>query len=55
MVVPVDLRNLIGKKELRYSLKTGSLSDAKPKARLVAGQVQWLFKKLKKGYLIYNG
>jgi hypothetical protein len=49
MKVPLDLRDLVGKKELRYSLKTGSLSDAKSKARLVAGQIQWLFKKLKKG------
>ena len=40
MAVPKDLQILVGKTELRYSLKTGSLGDAKYKARLLAGQVQ---------------
>jgi len=47
MKVPPDLQACVGRKELRYSLKTGSLSDAKYKARLIAGLVQWLFRKLK--------
>ena len=32
MNVPIDLRPMIGKKEFRYSLKTGYLSEAKSKA-----------------------
>jgi hypothetical protein len=31
--VPADIQNYLGKKELRYSLKTGYLSLAKSKAR----------------------
>jgi len=40
MVVPEDLQILLGKTELRYSLKTSYLGVAKYKARLLAGQVQ---------------
>ncbi len=29
MMVPIDLRTIVGKKELRYSLKTGYLGVAK--------------------------
>ena len=47
--VPIDLQGIIGKTELRYSLKTGSLRDAKTKARLIAGQIQRLFKRLRRG------
>ena len=47
MVVPKDLQMLVGKTELRYSLKTGYLGDAKYKARLLAGQVQRIFKRLR--------
>ena len=43
MNVPRDLQPYVGKKELRYSLKTGYLSVAKPKARLLAGLCQNLF------------
>ena len=38
--VPKDLQAYVGRKELRYSLKTGYLSDAKHKARIIAGQIQ---------------
>ena len=50
MVVPKDLQGLVGKKEMRYSLKTGYLGVAKYKARLLAGQVQRVFRYLRKGY-----
>lgn len=47
MRIPADLHETIGKKELRYSLKTGSIGEAKTRARYVAGQVQALFRRLK--------
>ena len=43
MNVPKDLYSLIGRKELRYSLKTGDIGTARYKARLIAGHVQQLF------------
>lgn len=43
MKVPVELQGVLGKKELRYSLKTGYLGLAKSKARILAGQFQELF------------
>jgi len=43
MNVPSDLQTQVGKKELRYSLKTGYLGVAKSKARLMAGLCQNLF------------
>jgi len=49
MNVPKDLQKVVGKKELRYSLKTGYLGVAKYKARLLAGQVQQIFRFLRKG------
>ena len=49
MNVPKDLQAYIGRKELRYSLKTGYLGVAKKKARVIAGQVQLIFKFLRKG------
>lgn len=45
--IPQDLKAIVTKKELRYSLKTGSLSEAKIKARFMAGQFQLLFKKIR--------
>jgi hypothetical protein len=45
--VPADLQVYIGKKELRYSLQTGYLSEAKFKARLFAASIQLLFKRLR--------
>ncbi|MFO7553577.1 MAG: DUF6538 domain-containing protein [Desulfobacterales bacterium] len=52
MFVPKDLQPYIGKKELRYSLRTGYLGLAKLKARYVAGHVQSIFRILRKGTLI---
>jgi integrase len=49
LVVPPDLQRLVGKTELRYSLKTGYLGRAKNKARFLAGQVQFIFNSLRKG------
>ena len=43
MIAPKDLRDIIGRREFRYSLKTGSLSIAKSRARLLAGLIQPLF------------
>ena len=43
MAVPKDIQLLVGKTELRYSLRTGSLSTAKQKARLLAGHIQLYF------------
>jgi hypothetical protein len=48
MIVPTDLQALVGRKELRYSLKTGYLGLARPKASWVAGQLQLLFARLRK-------
>ncbi len=45
--IPRDLQKLIAKKELRYSLKTGSKGEAKYLARRAAGQVQWIFRRLR--------
>ncbi|UCE53447.1 MAG: hypothetical protein JSV31_30100 [Desulfobacterales bacterium] len=49
MMVPKDLQKLVGKKEMRYSLKTGYLGVAKNKARFLAGQVQLIFNSLRRG------
>ena len=49
MFVPKDLQPYIGRKELRYSLKTGCLTTAEYIARFMAGQVQRIFKFLRKG------
>jgi integrase len=48
MIVPKDLRKFVGKTELRYTLRTGNLKDAKHKAKLLAGQVQLIFRCLRK-------
>ncbi|MGA8181519.1 MAG: DUF6538 domain-containing protein [Desulfobacterales bacterium] len=47
--VPQDLHRLVGKKELRYTLKTGRLGIAKQKSRYLALQIQAIFKVLRKG------
>ena len=49
--VPVDIRHYLGKKELRYSLRTGYLGKAKLKARSLASMVQLLFQELRGGPL----
>ena len=48
MIVPKDLRKFVGKTELRYTLRTGNLRTAKHKAKLLAGQVQLIFRYLRK-------
>jgi hypothetical protein len=45
--IPNDLQRYLGKKELRYSLRTGYLSEAKFKARVLAAGVQLLFRRLR--------
>lgn len=49
MKVPKDLWGILTKKELRYSLKTGNLSKAKPMARFIAGNIQLVFRRIRKG------
>ncbi len=49
MIVPKDLRKFVGKTELRYTLRTGNLRTAKHKAKLLAGQVQLIFRYLRNG------
>ena len=49
IVVPVDLRDTFGLKEIRRSLKTGILGLAKEKARLLAGKIQQMFRTLREG------
>ncbi len=46
--VPIDLQVIIGKKELRYTLTTGSQGEAKYRARRTAGIVQHLFRRVKR-------
>jgi len=45
--VPKDLQPYIGKRELRWSLKTGYISVAKHRARILAVQVQNLFQEIR--------
>ncbi len=52
--VPKDLQKVVGKKELRYSLKTGYCTDAKYKARILSGQVQLIFQLPRKGGAILS-
>jgi ribosomal protein S13 len=47
--VPLDLQEIIGKKELRYSLKTVFPGIANSRARIIAGKIQLLFNGLRKG------
>lgn len=52
-VEPPGLRDLVGRTEIRYNLYTGSLRDAKSRARVISGQVQALFIKIKReGYIM---
>jgi hypothetical protein len=54
MGVPADLRDVVGKREFRYSLKTGKLSEARQKARLLAGLIQQLFVRIRSNRLAYG-
>jgi hypothetical protein len=46
--VPNDLQKFVGRKEIRYSLKTGSKTEAGQNARLLAGHIQRLFRQLRR-------
>jgi integrase len=50
--IPNDLQGKIGKKELRYSLKTGYLGKAKSDARQLAGICQMLFDQLREAEFV---
>ena len=52
MIIPEDLKPYFGKKELRYSLETGYVGVAKFKARFVAGNVQSIFRLLRRGHMV---
>ena len=54
LIVPKDLQKFVGKKELRYSLKTGYIGVAKQKSRFLAGQLQLIFRYLRKGGAILS-
>jgi hypothetical protein len=43
LAVPKDLQSLVGRKELRYSLKTGCLSIARAKAQMIGAHVRQVF------------
>ena len=45
--VPSDLQGVVGRKELRYSLRTGYLGQAKTKSRFLAVKVHKLFQELR--------
>ena len=47
--VPKDLQELLGKKELRYTLKTGYVGVARVNAQIIAAQVHQIFIGLRKG------
>lgn len=45
--IPKDLKQLVGKVEFRYSLRSGSLRIAKDRARSIASFIQQLFAKVR--------
>ena len=47
--VPKDLQRVVGRRELRYSLKTGYVGVARVKAQIIAAQVHEVFNCLRKG------
>jgi integrase len=47
--VPKDLQRVVGRRELRYSLKTGYVGVARVKAQIIASQVHQIFRCLRKG------
>ena len=49
--IPSDLRPLVNKSELRYSLQTGQIGLARSRARLLAGKVQQLMRLLRSGHM----
>ena len=48
LAIPKDLQTLVGKRELRYSLETGYIGQAKYKSRYLASQLQLLFRYLRR-------
>lgn len=50
LIVPKDLQEFVGRTELRYTLRTGYLGVAKRKSRFLAGQAQFIFQFLRKGF-----
>ncbi|MBW2103043.1 MAG: hypothetical protein JRH05_10270, partial [Deltaproteobacteria bacterium] len=47
MRIPLDLQGLLGRKEIRYGLRTGSRREAKYRARRIAGEMQFIFRRLR--------
>jgi integrase len=47
--VPDELHQIVGRKEIRYSLRTGFLSEAKLRARRMAAFIQTLFRNMSEG------
>jgi len=41
--VPRELQTLVGRRELRYSLRTGCVRIARDKAQIIAGHVKQIF------------
>jgi hypothetical protein len=48
IVVPSDLRQTIGLREIRYSLRTGLLGEAKYRSLRISGRIHQLFRNLRK-------
>jgi integrase len=49
VIIPLDLRPIVGRSELRYSVRTGFIGEAKHRALSMAGFTQRLFQSLRKG------
>jgi len=43
---PKDIKALVGKSEIRYSLRTGRLGLAKSRARMIAGKIKGFYMKV---------
>lgn len=52
MIVPCDLREVVGKSELRYTLGTGSRRKAKKASNRIARDIKSLFRRLRNGGLM---
>lgn len=50
-VIPHDLRDSLGRSEVRMSLQTGYLAEARPKARILASGVKRILTKMRNGEL----
>jgi integrase len=49
MVVPKDLQKFVGKRELRYTLRTGYAGIARQKALFVASKIHFIFRTIRRG------